>query len=200
MKIYLYCLLSLLGNRLYAQQNVESDIKEIKELYRQAQEFVKQDMEDPTIEYHLTLSLQRLYPIGGPQTQQYDFYFDWKKDKEENLLPRLKFIRMKSKTGGLYNEEYLFNDKEELIFYFSKFNYFVDMENENVEMRLYYKNGNRIRNLLKTTAHENKKITDHTTILEDYKPIAEQVPKEAQRLKSLFEKAMDTSLWEFLIN
>ena len=186
---------------VYAQQNTEQDIKVIRDLYRQAQEFVKHDnIGDPTVEYHLSMSLQRLYPVGGPQTQNYDFYFDHTNNKDGNLIPRLKFIRMKSETGGLLNEEYLFNDKEELIFYFSKFNFFVDLDNDEAEMRLYYKDGTLIRNLLKTTAHRTKKATDHTTIPDDYKPILEFVPKEAGRLKGMFKNAIEFSLWEMMVN
>ena len=74
-------------------------------------------------------------------TKNNDFYFDRTSDKDGVSIPRLKFIRMKSKTGGLYNEEYLFDDKEELVFYFSKFNFFVDFENDEAEMlRFFFKN------------------------------------------------------------
>ena len=202
MKKYICILIlsSAFAGSLYAQQNVEDDVKVIRELYQKAQDFIKHDVDDPTVEYQLTMTLQRLYPIGGPQTQHYDFYFDWENDKNGNRVPRLKFIRMKSTTGGLHNEEFLFNEKGEFVFYFSKFDYFVDMDNDEVEMRLYYNYGSCIRNLLKTKAHGTGKITELTTLPEDYQHIADYVPREATRLWNLFQRAMDNPLWEMMVN
>jgi len=179
-------------SHLYAQQNVEPDIKAIRELYSQAQEFIKHDKEDPTIEYQLTLSLRRHYTVEGHVVSDYNFYFDRQSFGGELGSLRLKFVRVKiTDRGGISNEEYLFNDKEELVFFFTKFK---DYENsKDVEVRLYYKNGERIRNLVKTTAHGNKKVTDYVTMPEVYQEWTEIAPKSAERTKKLFKIAMDTS-------
>jgi len=176
-------------SQLYAQQNTESDIQAIRELYQQTLEFVKHDKEDPTLEYQLTLSLRRHHTVEGHVNYDYNFYFDCL-NTSENSLSGLKFIRIKiTDRGGISDEEYLFNDKEELVFYFSKFS---DYENQNdVEIRFYYKNGKRIRNLVKTTGHKNKKVTDYTVIPEDYKYIAERLPAQVRKIKSLYKLAME---------
>ena len=109
-------LLSLFAvSHLSAQQNVEADVKEIRDLYSRAQEFVKHDNEDPTIEYLLTLSLRRHHTVEGHVVYDYNFYFD--RDGADGITgsPRLKFVRVKiTDRGEISNEEYLFNDKEEL--------------------------------------------------------------------------------------
>ena len=194
MKQYVCLLIMVLlsaftGNRLSAQQNVESDIKTIRELYQQAQEFVKHDKEDPTVEYQLTLSLRRHYTVEGHVVYDYNFYFG--RDGLDGITgsPRLKFVRVKiTDRGGVCNEEYLFNDKEDLVFYFTKFN---DYENsKNVEIRLYYKDGERIRNLVKTTAHTSGKVADYTVIPEDYRGWKDIALQNTERTKSLFRTGM----------
>ena len=189
---YFFIVTILAASNLYGQQNTESDIKVIRELYQKAQEFIQHDKEDPAIEYQLTLSLRRHHTVEGHVTYDYNFYFDWKNDKKGSLAPRLKFVRVKiADRGGISNEEYLFNDKEELVFCFSKFK---DFENNNdVEIRLYYKDSRRIRNLAKMTALGSKKVTDYTTIPEDYQMNVEHTPKEAERVKSMFKLAMNQS-------
>ena len=72
MKIVTMILLSLFTDgHLYAQQNVEADVKEIRDLYNRAQEFVKRDKEDPTIEYQLMLSLRRHHTVEGHVVYDY---------------------------------------------------------------------------------------------------------------------------------
>ena len=179
-------------SHLYAQQNVESDIKKIRELYSHAQEFIKHDKEDPTIEYQFTLSTRRHYPVEGQVASDYNFYFEWDSPDGITSSPRLKFVRVKiTDRGGISNEEYLFNDKEELVFFFTKYK---DYENRNdVEVRLYYKNEKRIRNLVKTTAHGSNKVTDYTTMPENYQEWTEIAPIHSERTKNLFKTGMGIS-------
>ena len=66
MKKYICILiLSSVVDQLYAQQNVEADIREIRDLYSRAQEFVQHDKEDPTVEYQFTMSLRRHHTVEG---------------------------------------------------------------------------------------------------------------------------------------
>ena len=191
MKKYICILIlsSVFAGSMYAQQNVEADVKEIRDLYSRAQEFVKHDKEDPTIEYLLTLSLRRHHTVEGHVVYDYNFYFD--RDGADGITgsPRLKFVRVKiTGWGGISNEEYLFNDKEELVFFFTKYKDYPDRND--VEIRLYYKNGARIRNLAKVTEQGSKKVTDYATLPEDYQGWTKTASDKAERAKSLFKIGM----------
>ena len=198
MKKYICILIlsSAFAGSLYAQQNVEADIKVIRELYNKAQEFVKHDKEDPTIEYQFTLSTRRHYTVEGHVVSDYNYYFDWK--GPDGLLgsPRLKFVRVKiTDRGGISNEEYLFNDNEELVFFFTKYKDYP-IPND-VEIRLYYKNGKRIRNLAKITEQGSNKVTDYTTLPEDYQGWTEMATIRAERTVNLFRIGMGISVGNY---
>ena len=189
-KIVTVILLSLFAvGKLNAQQNVEADIREIRDLYSRAQEFVKHDKEDPTIEYQLTLSLRRHHTVEGHVVYDYNFYFDWDGPDGITGSPRLKFVRVKiTDSGGISNEEYLFNDKEELVFFFTKYKDYPDRND--VEIRLYYKNRWLIRNLAKITESGSNKVTDYTTLPEDCQGWTKTASVRAERTKSLFKIGM----------
>ena len=176
-------------SHLNAQQDIEADIKEIRDLYSRAQEFVQHDKEDPTIEYQLTLSLRRHHTVEGHVVYDYNYYFDWDGADGITGSPRLKFVRVKiTDRGGISNEEYLFNEREELVFFFTKYKDYPDRND--VEIRLYYKNGALIRNLAKITEQGSNKVTDHTTLPEEYQAWTKTAPDKAERTKSLFKTGM----------
>jgi len=175
---------------MYAQQNIESDIREIRDLYSRAQDFIQHDKEDPTIEYQLSLSLQRHHTVEGPVLYDYNFYFDWDGPNGISGSPRLKFVRVKiTDRGEISNEEYLFNEKEEPVFFFTKYKDYPSRND--VEIRLYYKNGAQIRNLAKITEQGNNKVTDYTTLPEDYQGWIKTASDNAERTINLFKIGMN---------
>jgi len=194
MKKHIYILTVILlsvctSGHLYAQQNVESDIKAIRDLYSKAQEFIKHDKEDPTIEYQVTLSLKRHHTVEGHVTYDYHFYFRWDGQDGYSGSPVLKFVRVKiTDRAGSSQEEYLFNDKEDLVFYFTKFK--EGGVGNDMEIRLYYKNGERIRELIKQTDKITKKVTERNSINVLYATEVEHPLSTVKIVKSLFRAAM----------
>ena len=108
------------GNHLYAQQNVEADIVEIRGLYTKAQEYITFQSKANAPKNQLQVTTQKSWIDRGNQTDNYNFYF-YKKDgdlgEDGNSQYRLSFVRIKS-DGAVRkcSEEYLFNDRGELVF------------------------------------------------------------------------------------
>ena len=196
MKKYICILIAVLtfvSSHLYAQQNVESDIKAIRELYQKAQEDINLQSGTKAAKNQLQVTTQKSWFNRGNQTDTYNFYFHEKagtSGEDGNSLYRLSFVRIKS-SGKVRNcsEEYLFNVKGELVFYFTKFKE-GGVGNE-MEIRLYYKNGEIIRNLIKQTDRVTKKVTERNSINILYASEVEHPLKAVGNIKSLFETAVN---------
>ena len=181
------------NNQLYAQQNVESDIKVIRELYQKAQENINLQSGTKAAKNQLQVTTQKSWLKRGNQSDTYNFYFhekDGTSGEDGNLLYRLSFVRIKS-SGAVRNcnEEYLFNAKGELVFYFTKFKE-GGVGNE-MEIRLYYKNGENIRSLIKQTDKVTKKVTERNSINILYATEVEHPLKAVNNIKKLFETAVN---------
>ena len=198
----LLCLLLLIGvsalsgTYLYAQQNVEPDIKAIRALYQKAQENIKIQSGANAAKNQLQITMQKSWLDRGNQTDTYSFYFNKKEGssaEDGNTLYNLSFVRVKSNgKARICSEEYLFNDKGEFVFYFISFK---DWNGNDMEIRLYYKNGERIRGLIKQTDKISKKVTDRDSINVLYASETEHPLKAVVNIKNLFETAVNQWLY-----
>ena len=187
------------SNQLYAQQNIESDIKVIRALYQKAQENIKIQTGNKVDKNQLQITTQKSWLDRGNQTDTYNFYFHEKTGvlgKDGNPLYQLSFVRIKS-SGAVRkcSEEYLFNEKGELVFYFINFKENLGAGNE-MEIRLYYKDGKTIRELIKQTDKFTKKVTERNSINILYATEVEHPEKAVANIKSLFENAVNQWMYE----
>ena len=188
------CLLIVLSSGFAsAQQNVESDIKVIRDLYQQEQENINRQSKGGATKNQLQVTTQKSWLNRGNQIDTYNFYFHEKPGtlgEDDNVLYGLSFVKVKN-SGAARNsdEEYLFNNKGELIFYFIKFKEALN-DNE-IEIRLYYKNGKTIRNLIKQTEKKNKKVTELDEINVLYAPEVEHPLKASEKIKKLFNSTVN---------
>ena len=185
------------GSLLYAQQNIESDILAIRELYRKAQESINLQSGANAVKNQLQVTMQKSWLNRGNQTDTYNYYFHPKvgsTGEDGNLLYRLSFVRIKSSgKARVCSEEYLFNEKGEMVFYFISFK---DWNGNDMEIRLYYRNGERIRSLIKQTDKVSKKVTERNSINVLYASEVEHPLKAVVRIKNLFETAINQWMYE----
>ena len=188
----LIAVLTFVSSHLYAQQNVEPDILIIRGLYNKAQENINLQSGTNAAKNQLQVTMQKSWLDRGNQTDTYNFYFHTKAGstgEDGNSLYRLSFVRIKSSgKARVCSEEYLFNEKEELVFYFISFK---DWNGNDMEIRLYYKNGEIIRSLIKQTDKVTKKVTERNSINVLYASEVEHPPKAVGKIKSLFETTVN---------
>jgi len=155
-----FLLIFLCGMFVFAQTEKQIDV--IKQIYKQTNEKVAECEENG--EYSSTFLSELVvnknngsYPAVGIFKSVFKFYYTYG-DREKNPYPnRLLKVVIETKRSANYEKyEYVFNEKEQLIFYFEK--------KEDAEFRIYFSNEKPIKllkgmqKLLLSDKNVNKKV------------------------------------------
>ena len=160
MKFLLSLILILIVNiSLYAQDDI---IEEIKGQYY----LITENTEDYYKCHDLTMNF--ILPAVGEKTKTIRFYHvssqvDPERDPYDMDYTLLKVeVKFNISASSFYTYEYLFNYKEQLIFYFEK----VEGEYANYQKRYYYNNEKLIKCIVKGTDEED--VSHNYTKLNNY--------------------------------
>ena len=143
-----------LSINVYSQNN---DIKKIRERYKS---IINED-----ITYH-ELKFNSVLPAIGPKHTAIKFYYESRqKNPEEDpyeMDSRIIKIEIKYNISAHshYLVEYLFDNKEQLIFYFDK----VEGMFDNYEKRYYFKDKKLIRSMIKNMNEDGKLILNKSKL------------------------------------
>lgn len=154
-------------------------IENIKKLYRETNEKIAESNEngESSSIYLTELVVNKnngSYPAVGIFQTVYKFYYTYG-DREKNPYPnRLLKIEIETKrSANVEKHEFLFNEKEQLVFYF---------EAENMtEKRIYFQNEVSIKAVLGDKVLKNS----------DAVKLSESVLAEKKKLISIFQNSLD---------
>lgn len=168
------------------------EIKQIKELYYSVQENIEQQRNEEIPQDNLQIILNQNMAAIGPQTVSYNFYFTLKFDEEETYeyYHTLNFVTRSYNIAAsvYYYEEFLYNDKGELIFYFLK------QESEySFEIRCYYSNNELINITIKDLKEDGnyQNSADYIQTYESTNKIPENHEEDCKFIKLKAENILE---------
>ena len=124
-----------------------------------------------------------IYPGTGPFRTETKFFFTMGDGAERFVGKLLKIVRITRDLGEVRYEEWLYNAKGELIFYFEN----PDLENtdpESLERRIYFSGGKMIRYQVGDKTQGNSPLFQNKT------EIVQEVLDESKKLQSVFKNSM----------
>lgn len=177
--LLLIALFGALGLNISAQ--TDKRIEEIKKIYQDTNEKVKECEENG--EYSSVFLSELVvnknngsYPAVGIFNSIFKFYYTYG-NREKNPYPNrlMKIVIETKRSANTEKREYLFNEKEQLIFYFENLG--------EVEKRLYFQNETVIKFLI---GDKTQKLKDAEILKSAKSAIAEK-----HKLVEIFQNSLD---------
>lgn len=177
--LWLTVLLGALGLSVFAQE--DKRIEEIKTIYKETNEKVAECEKNG--EYSSTFLSEFVvnknngsYPAVGIFRTVFKFYYTYG-DREKNPYPNrlLKIVIETKRSATTEKREFLFNEKEQLIFYFENL--------EEGEKRLYFQNEAVIKSLF---GDKTQDLKNAETV-----KLAKFAIAEKKKLVGIFQKSLD---------
>ena len=177
--ILFLALFGVFGLSIFGQN--DKRIEEIKKNYQETGDKIKECEENG--EYssvflsELTVNKNNgSYPAVGIFNSIFKFYYTYG-DREKNPYPNrlMKIVIETKRSANTEKREYLFNEKEQLIFYFES--------RENVEKRLYFQNETVIKFLV---GDKTQKLKAEETV-----KLSKFVIAEKKKLIGIFQNSLD---------
>jgi len=194
--IFLFLIISIFFQISFSQ---EAEIKKIRELYKTAQENIGYQRDSLIPFDNLKITLNQNMPAIGQQTFDYEFYFslEYSEETEGEYFHQLYFATKSYNIAASYfsYEEFLFNDKGELVFYFIKYSSGYEPE-FNREVRCYFQNEKLIKINVKEAPlnydDENpifNQIYENSNVVPDYfKEDYSYILSTAEEIKNIYNK------------
>lgn len=168
----------------------ESEIKFIREQYSKAQENIGYQRDSLIPLDNIKITLNQNMPAIGQQTFDYNFFFtlEYSEEVDGEYFHQLYFATKSYNIAASYfsYEEFLFNEKEELIFYFLKYRSGYEPE-FNREIRCYFNNNKLIKITVKEAPFEND---DESELV--FKQVYESTSKVPDNFKEDYDNLFST--------
>lgn len=176
--VILVLLAGLVMPAMAQNKKVDDRIQLAREKYAEGLALIAENAEGEGLGY-TTVAREQMWAAVGPRFDTIQFYYNELRDDEEEPYPDGYALRMVRHTYNItvrnHFEEYLFDDNEKPLFYFTRFTELIDDDKfdfplygnaedglPEFEVRHYYdENGKLIRSIYKTL-DENGKMKEFT--------------------------------------